>query len=334
MIKIVQLIDNQGNKFIALVKEPHLVLINNFENVYDLVVFSIENNVGIEELIQTNLSNNCLNYDEIYFGKSNYKIGLPIYNPADPRFCLVSGTGLTHKASAENRQKMHDALENNVANDSIKMYQIGVEGGKPNAGEIGAQPEWFYKGNGTVLKAHNEVLTVPNYGNDGGEEPEFAAVYINDQEGTPYRIGFVAGNEFSDHVMEKKNYLYLAPSKIRNCAIGPELIICNELKHAVGTVAIRRNEQIIWEKEVKTGEENMCHNLQNLEYHHFKYGNHRIPGDVHVHFLGTQAFSFGAGIVLESGDEMVVDWQNMGRPLINRLGIDNTIEKMIKIKSI
>ena len=46
-----------------------------------------------------------------------------------------------------------------------------------------------------------------------------------DRKGHPVRIGFTTANEFSDHVMEKKNYLYLAPSKLRGCAIGPELLI-------------------------------------------------------------------------------------------------------------
>jgi hypothetical protein len=31
----------------------------------------------------------------------------------------------------------------------------------------------------------------------------------------PRRVGFALGNEFSDHTLEKKNYLYLAHSKGR-----------------------------------------------------------------------------------------------------------------------
>ena len=32
-------------------------------------------------------------------------------------------------------------------------------------------------------------------------------------------------NEFSDHVMERQNYLYLAHSKLRSCSFGPELLV-------------------------------------------------------------------------------------------------------------
>lgn len=334
MKKIVQILDKQGNIKIAKVQEPYLIIIKNYFTVYDLAHFAIQNNLNIVEIIEQNLSDEVLDYDQVYLGKSEYSLILPIHHPIDVRFCMVSGTGLTHKASAENRQKMHDALESNSANDSIKMYQIGVEGGKPENGEIGAQPEWFYKGNGSVLRAHNEVLSVPNYGNDGGEEPEIATIYINDKIGVPHRIGYTIGNEFSDHVMEKKNYLYLAPSKIRNCAIGPELILAEPLKDISGTVSIIRKGQTIWQKDVKTGEDNMCHSLQNLEYHHFKYDNHRIPGDLHIHFLGTQAFSFGAGLVLENDDQMVIDFGKISRPLINYFSLDATKPEKLVINQI
>ena len=36
-------------------------------------------------------------------------------------------------------------------------------------------------------------------------------------------LGFALGNEFSDHVTERVNYLYLAHSKLRWCSFGPEL---------------------------------------------------------------------------------------------------------------
>jgi hypothetical protein len=329
-MRIVQL-KIESEVFVAMVDEPNLRLINKFKTVYDLANSSLNTGLKISEIVSENLSETLLDYDEICYGQSDYQLITPIHHPIDPRFLMVSGTGLTHSASAENRNKMHEAINNNVATDSMKMYQIGVDGGKPNAGKIGAQAEWFYKGNGTVLKAHNETLSIPNYANDGGEEPEIAGIYINDLEGKPHRIGFTTANEFSDHFMEKKNYLYLAPSKIRNCSIGPELVLDAEFSNISGNVSIKRNNEIIWQRDIATGEENMCHSLENLEYHHFKYENHRIPGDIHVHYFGTVGFSFGAGIVLKAGDEMKISWEKMGRPLINKLEIDNSEAKMFNI---
>ena len=137
---------------------------------------------------------------------------------SDPAHLLVSGTGLTHLGSAEGRDQMHRAaIENPAPTDSMKMFLMGVEGGKPETGSIGVQPEWFYKGDGAILAAPDAPLAMPDFALDGGEEPEIAGVYIVDPSGQPRRIGMVAGNEFSDHVFEKKNYLYLASSKLRTC---------------------------------------------------------------------------------------------------------------------
>lgn len=333
-MRIIQLKHPQLGRKIAMIKEPNLVFINQFESIFSLAKSALQSKTSLTNCIKENLSDETIGYDDIYFGKSEWKILPAIDHPSGNEHCMVSGTGLTHKASADNRQKMHQAQAENLLSDSMKMYQWGEEGGKPALGQIGTQPEWFYKGNGSILKAHNEPLLLPNYGNDGGEEPEIAGVYINDQEGNPHRIGFATGNEFSDHVMEKKNYLYLAPSKIRTCSIGPELVITDSFSDISGEVSIERNGAILWKKEVKTGEDNMAHSLQNLEYHHFKYENHRQSNSIHVHFFGTGAFSFGENIRLQEGDIMIVHWQNMGRKLKNILKTDFSKEKIFTINSI
>jgi hypothetical protein len=229
------------------------------------------------------------------------------------------------------------------ATDSMQIYQWGLEGGSPPAGTIGVQPEWFYKGNGFALRAHGDTLEVPPYANDGGEEPEIAGIYVVDRKGNPRRIGFSTGNEFSDHVMEKKNYLYLAPSKLRQCAIGPELLIDHvragensqtNFAAYTGEVSILRKEQLLWSAAIRSGEDNMAHNLHNLEYHHFKYAGHRIPSQAHVHFFGADAFSFGQQVRLQEGDIMKVEWKGLGRPLLNPLKIAKEEEQWIEINAL
>jgi hypothetical protein len=237
-------------------------------------------------------------------------------------------------SSALNRQMMHQNEGGKALTDSMKVYQWGVEGGKPGDGKIGIQPEWFYKGTGSILRGHNDTLIVPGYGNDGGEEPEIAGIYIIDRKGLPVRIGFTTGNEFSDHVMEKKNYLYLAPSKLRTCSIGPELVLTADFTELKGNVSLTRSGTALWSSAIQTGENNMAHSLANLEYHHFKYADHRQPLQAHVHFFGTGAFSFGAGICLETGDQMKVEWTGMGRPLINTIQIETGEESLIRVKSL
>ena len=333
IIRLVQIIHPSKGRKLAMVGEPFLVLLNNISSVYHLALQAIDSGESLNTLIESNLSQEKIEYDAVYEGKSEWKLLPSFDNPDILSNCIVSGTGLTHHSSALNRNVMHQT-ETGTLTDSMKVYQWGVEGGKPGVGKIGIQPEWFYKGTGSVLKAHGDRLLVPSYGNDGGEEPEIAAIYIIDRKGTPVRIGFTTANEFSDHVMEKKNYLYLAPSKLRNCSIGPELVLTKDFAELKGTVCVSRNGAELWSSALQTGENNMAHSLENLEYHHFKYADHRQPLQGHVHFFGTGAFSFGAGIKLQTGDKMEVHWDGMGRALINPIEIDTAKEELIKVKTL
>jgi hypothetical protein len=328
-MRLIQLTHPQHGRRLGIVEEPNIVLLTKTTaSTYQLFNEIINTSQAQLSVIHALKTTEMVSYDDVYQNKNGFKM-LPPMDCVDPMQCIVSGTGLTHKASAQNRQKMHDQADK--LTDSMKMYLMGEEGGKPSGNEIGVQPEWFYKGSGLNLKGHNDPLIVPEYGNDGGEEPEIAGVYLISAKGLPYRIGFTQGNEFSDHVMEKKNYLYLAPSKLRNCSIGPELVLDTEFNDIPGTVTIYRQQKVLWSKAIKTGEAAMSHSLSNLEYHHFKYEQHRIPGQLHVHYYGTGAFSFGENIVLQEGDEMSISFEKMGRPLVNPLHINKEKEKLLRV---
>ena len=331
--RLVQLIHPEEGRKIAVVQEPFLVLVNEFTSIYQLVTKSLESGISVHALLEHRLSTFKIEYNQVYNGMSEWKLLPSFDNPEIPSNCIVSGTGLTHHSSAMNRNVMHQSETGNSLTDSMKVYQWGVEGGKPTDEQIGVQPEWFYKGTGAILKGHGEALEVPDFGNDGGEEPEIAGIYIIDKKGQPVRIGFTTGNEFSDHVMEKKNYLYLAPSKLRTCSIGPELVLTEDFTDLNGVVTVLRQEEVLWTADIKTGEANMAHSLANLEYHHFKYPDHRQPLQAHVHFFGTGAFSFGAGIKLQTNDEMKVHWEGMGRALVNPIEIAENKEEFVRVKS-
>jgi hypothetical protein len=207
------------------------------------------------------------------------------------------------------------------ATDTMRMFQIGLQGGKPAAGQIGAQPEWAYKGDGRCVVAPERALTQPAFADDGGEEAEIAGLYVIADDGSPWRVGFALGNEFADHVLERKNYLYLAHSKLRECSFGPELLV-GELPEAVrGEVRVRRAGEVIWRSPFETGEAHMCHTIANLEHHHFKYDLFRRPGDLHSHFFGAKGDSFGAGVETRDGDQFEVDVPLFGRPLRNPLRV-------------
>jgi hypothetical protein len=317
MTRLVQL-QNGNERRVALVEEPRLRLLR-VESVYELAQDAIGRNESLAAIVTQAAGDETIDYDPVYTGTGGWKLLTPIDHPRGPHCCLVSGTGLTHLGSARNRQSMHAAATDANETDSMQMFRWGVEGGRPAQGQIGAAPEWFYKGNGTVLRAHGEALVVPAYALDGGEEAEVAGVYVVDGDGRPRRIGMAVGNEFSDHRFEKLNYLNLAGSKLRNCSLGPELVVDSSFDSVSGEVSIERGGKPVWSKQIGTGEAEMCHSLANIEHHHFKFEGHRRPGDVHVHYFGACALSFGDGVELEDGDVMVVRFEGFGRALRNAL---------------
>jgi hypothetical protein len=246
---------------------------------------------------------------------------LPPVTHDDPAHCIVTGTGLTHLGSASARDSMHKKLEGGVETltDSLKMFKAGLEGGRPAKGVAGVQPEWFYKGDGRWLVAPGAPLPKPSFALDGGEEPELAGLYLIDDKGRPVRLGFAIGNEYSDHVTERQNYLLLAHSKLRHSAIGPEMVAGPVPSDIRGQSRIIRKGKVIWEKPFLTGEANMSHSIANLEYHHFKYEPFRVPGDVHIHYFGTATLSIADGIETQDGDVFEIEAAPFGAPLRNPL---------------
>lgn len=330
-MRIVQLVYG-GKRRVAMVENGRLRLLNpdGSASVYEIALRAIDQSRRLTSAVEDALTTEVIDYDSV--GQAGWNFLPSFDHPHDPARCMVSGTGLTHKASAENRAAMHKRSEAEVT-DSARMYQMGLEAGNPAPGQIGLQPEWFYKGNGSILRGHGENLVVPPYAWDGGEEPEIAGVYVITSAGSPVRVGLTVANEFSDHRMEKKNYLYLAPSKLRNCSIGPELTIGDvPFEDVPGTVSIIRDQVTIWRKDIWTGRKNMSHSVANLEHHHFKYEAHRRPGDVHIHFFGADAFSFGDGLTLQDCDVMEASFPQFGRPLRNRVRIADRPERLVEVK--
>ena len=78
----------------------------------------------------------------------------------------------------------------------------------------------------------------------------------------------------------------------------------------------------------------MCHSLANIEHHHFKFEAHRRPGDVHVHFFGADAFSFGEGVRLADGDWMQVSFDGFGKPLRNVVRIAGGEDRLVEVRPV
>jgi hypothetical protein len=292
--------------------------VSGYRTTYELALAALDRGVSCDVLAQA-ATGAGLAYDVLL--RENRLLS-PLTHP-DPAHCRVTGTGLTHMGSADTRDVMHRKLQQTEAemSDSMRMFKWGVDGGHPADDAPGVQPEWFYKGDGGIVVRPGHALHSPHFALDAGEEPELVGLYVIDARGTPRRLGFAIGNEFSDHITERKNYLYLAHSKLRQCAVGPELRTDPLPAHLEGQSRILRRGGLLWEKPFLTGEANMCHSLANLEYHHFKYAAHRRPGDVHLHFFGTATLSFADAVRTQPGDVFEVHLPELGAPLVNPLEI-------------
>ena len=314
-MRLLQRRDDNGARAVIAADARGAWIVTGVERVYDLAAAAIAHGRTLADEVAAAGRGRAV---DIAAELAAGRLAAPI-DHADLAHLVLSGTGLTHLGSAEGRDKMHAAAAAEQQTDSMRMFLEGVAGGKPPAGETGQQPEWFYKGDGASLVGPEEALVMPAFAEDGGEEPELAGVYLIGPDGTPHRLGLCLANEFSDHVTERHNYLWLAHSKLRAAALGPELFVGAPPPRIEGTSRIVRDGATLWEKPFLSGEDNMSHSFANLEHHHFKYEQFRRPGDIHVHFFGTATLSFADGVRTEVGDVFEIEAAPFELPLRNPL---------------
>ncbi|MGD2139541.1 MAG: GguC family protein [Burkholderiales bacterium] len=333
-MRVVQFAGRDGARRVGVVSEgkDSLRVVRGVQRLYELALQAMRSGTSLETEITQRLSGDEEDYAAVI---AEERIHVPFDHP-DPYHQLVTGTGLSHLGSAAARDAMHSKLQAEEAEltDSMKMFKWGLDGGKPNSGKIGVAPEWFYKGDGDCVVAPEQSLAFPPYALDGGEEVEVVGVYVTGEDGQVYRAGFALGNEYADHVMERRNYLYLAHSKLRECSYGPELLLGELPANVTGHARLRRGKDVIWEQDWLSGEDNMCHSIGNLEHHHFKYREFRRPGDVHVHFFGAATGSFTGNIETRPGDVFEIESPVFGKPLRNTLGAKGENEQLVKVRTL
>lgn len=320
VLRLVQFKTKEGSRAVAALDgDGKGRIVNGVTTTYELARGAIAQGVSLEaRLADLGVGDHV----DIRAALAEGRVLAPLDHPSDSAHTLVTGTGLTHLGSAEGRDAMHKKLSGEDAlTDSMRMFKLGLEKGKPGPGEEGAQPEWFYKGDGASVVAPEAAFASPAFAQDGGEEPEIVGLYIIGDDGQPWRLGYALGNEFSDHVTEKFNYLWLAHSKLRQCSFGPELRTGALPDAVTGSSKVRRGNEVIFDKPFLSGEANMSHTIANLEAHHFKYSGFRRPGDVHVHFFGTATLSFSAGVKTQGGDVFEIEADAFLFPLRNTLAI-------------
>lgn len=320
-MQLIQFQDENGQRAVAAIEGGSASVVNGAGSVYALAAEAADRHIGLRAVVIEKGLGKKVEPAAIL---ADGRMLSPVDHP-DPAHLYVTGTGLTHLGSASTRDAMHKSDQQAAEaplTDSMKMFRMGLEGGKPAPGQVGVQPEWFYKGNGFAVVPPGQAIHSPAFAKDAGEEPEMAGIYIIGKDGNPYRLGFALSNEFSDHVTERVNYLFLAHSKLRACSFGPALRLGELPRKVSGMSRILRGGKVLWEKPFLSGEDNMSHTIANLEYHHFKYDLFRNPGDIHVHMFGTATLSFADGIKTEPGDVFEIEEAQFGLPLRNAVAWD------------
>ncbi len=332
-MRLTQFVGRDGARRVAVADDgPTLQVLSGTTRVYDLALEAARTGRTLTALASSRIGSERESYDDVVRERRL----LPPLDHPDPYRCLVTGTGLSHLGSAAARDSMHTKLQQaeESLTDSMKMFKWGMDGGKPQAGTIGTPPEWFYKGDGRWVVPPEQALELPAYALDGGEEVETVGLYVIGDDGTPLRVGVALGNEYSDHVTERQNYLYLAHSKLRQSSFGPELVLGDIPRNVRGHARLLRGNEVVWESDWLSGEDNMCHAIANLEHHHFKYPEFRAPGDVHVHYFGAATGSFTQKVETRLGDVFEIAAEGFGRPLRNTLGAARATNRPINVRAL
>src|SRR5262245_5142365 len=128
-MRLIQLINTHGERRVCSVEEDRLRVIGQHNSVYGLAQAALVTGSTLTAVANHFLLPDELDYQQIYEGRSEWRILPPIDHPDEAARCTVSGTGLTHKGSADNRQAMHAA--DAAPTDSMRMFQWGLESGRP-----------------------------------------------------------------------------------------------------------------------------------------------------------------------------------------------------------
>jgi hypothetical protein len=327
-MRLIQFVTSAGDRAVgAIDDEQRPRVVQGVASVRDLALEAHRNGRSLAETVEAHGLGDLVDYDALIAEK---RLLVPLDHP-EPSHVVLALTGLTHLGGASARNAMHAKLQGDDLTDSMKMFKMGIEGGKPAPDAIGVQPEWAYKGDGTWMVAPEQPLELPGYADDGGEEGEVAGLYVIGDDGTVLRVGFALANEYSDHVMERKNYLFLAHSKLRQCSFGPELLI-GELPRKSKAPSASSARAATSGAANSSPEKPICATRSRIwSSTTSSMPASAVPGDVHVYFFGASGLSTAAGMSAQPGDVFEVASPVFGRPLRNPL-VAGSADTLISVK--
>ena len=132
-MRLVQFETHDGERRVAVSDstDNSLRAVRGVQRIYELGIEAAGTGVTLESLVLDRIGDELFSYEELLAAQ----LILPPIDHPDPAHCLVTGTGLSHLGSAQTRNEMHRKLEGagESLTDSMKMFKLGLEGGKPES---------------------------------------------------------------------------------------------------------------------------------------------------------------------------------------------------------
>lgn len=184
-----------------------------------------------------------------------------------------------------------------------------------------AKIDFYYKGPGRLLVCDGVPLRAAAGLVAGGIEVEYCAVYCVGREGDPVYLGFGLADDFSD-VGLRKRYTNLAGlSKLQPTAVSSEIVLGEIPARSRVRARIERAGGLAWAREGMLGSETMAYSRRTLERLLFARPGVFEPGMMVYLLLGSCISSYRDGVVLESGDHIVIEDEATGLSLSNTFSV-------------
>ncbi|MFN3664272.1 hypothetical protein [Yoonia sp.] len=225
----------------------------------------------------------------------------PVHHP-DPTQMFLSGAGL-------------------IRTESVVAMQRGNH-------------DWLFKGNGYAVGAPGMDLVMRECAGRDHRGPAIAAIYVINNAGLPFRIGFAHASDFSDLALTTDSYLRLMQATLRHVAFGPELLLGDLPQAWRGTSRISRNNGAVYEKSLSSNDQHVVNCIVKMENDHFTSDVIRQPGQLHIHIIATATAPFADEFVLLSGDHAEVAIPQFGLPLRNSLRVATLPETAVHVRAL
>ncbi|MCP3820219.1 FAH family protein [Streptomyces sp. A3M-1-3] len=180
-----------------------------------------------------------------------------------------------------------------------------------------AQPNWFLKGLGDVLKVSGEELAVPESAVTVTEEAEVVLVYVTDEEGEARYVGHTFGNDLTDIGRFRQHHGHLSYAKLCDASVAPWLFLGPPPVSVTGRVTIERDGREAWRAPFATGTRAMHYRLEDIMPALFGHRALLHPGRVHYVYIGADRSSFHGGFQIADGDRVTLEFAEHGVTVSN-----------------